>query len=115
MCSSDLNTPVHRAGALFGIDGEVGKRSALVCLDVQTGDEKWRARNVKNGSLILAGEQLLVLTEVGELILADASAAAFKELVPRRKVLPGRCWVQPVLANGVLFCRNNLGELVALK
>ena len=82
---------------------------------MQTGDEKWRARNVKNGSLILAGDRLLILTEVGELVLADASAAAFKELAPRKKILPGRCWVQPVLVNGVLFCRNNLGELVALK
>ena len=112
---AQFNSPVQFKGALFGIDGEVGKRSALVCLDVQTGDEKWRARNVKNGSLILAGDRLLILTEVGELVLADASAAAFKELAPRKKILPGRCWVQPVLVNGVLFCRNNLGELVALK
>lgn len=110
-----FNTPVHHAGALFGIDGEVGKRSALVCLDVKTGDEKWRARNVKNGSLILAADKLLILTEVGELVLADAAAAAFKELAPCKKVLPGRCWVQPVLANGVLYCRNNSGELVALR
>lgn len=110
-----FNSPVHHNGALFGIDGEVGKRSALVCLDVKTGDEKWRARNVKNGSLILAADKLLILTEVGELVLAEASNAAFKELAPRKKVLPGRCWVQPVLANGVLYCRNNSGELVALR
>jgi outer membrane protein assembly factor BamB len=110
-----FNSPVHRDGALFGIDGEVGKKSALVCLDVRTGDEKWRARNVKNGSLILVGDKLLVLTEVGELVLADASAAAFKEVAPRKKVLGGRCWVQPVLADGVIYCRNNSGELVALK
>lgn len=112
---AQFNSPVHHKGGLFGIDGEVGKRSALVCLDVQTGDEKWRARNVKNGSLILATDKLLVLTEIGELILAEASTAAFKELAPRKKVLPGRCWVQPVLSNGVIYCRNNSGELVALK
>jgi outer membrane protein assembly factor BamB len=112
---AQFNSPVHLKGALFGIDGEVAKRSALVCLDVKTGDEKWRARNVKNGSLILAGEKLLILSEIGELILADASPAAFKEIAPRKSVLKGRCWVQPVLANGVIFCRNNKGELVALK
>ena len=112
---AQFNSPVHHKGGLFGIDGEVGKRSALVCLDAQTGDEKWRARNVKNGSLILATDKLLVLTEVGELILAEASSAAFKELAPRKKILTGRCWVQPVLANGVIYCRNNSGELVALK
>ncbi|MEK0449247.1 MAG: hypothetical protein RL088_1515 [Verrucomicrobiota bacterium] len=112
---AQFNSPVHHKGALYAIDGEVGKKSALVCLDVKTGDEKWRARNVKNGSLILVGEKLLVLSEIGELILADASPAAFKEIAPRKKVLTGRCWVQPVLANGVIYCRNNNGELVALK
>ena len=110
-----FNSPVHFKGGLFGVDGEVGKKSALVCLDVRTGDEKWRARGVKNGSLILAADKLLVLSEIGELILADASTAGFKELAPRKKVLGGRCWVQPVLANGVIYCRNNSGELVALK
>ncbi len=110
-----FNTPVYHSGGLFGIDGEVGKKSALVCLDAQTGDEKWRARNVKNGSLILVGDKLLILTEIGELILAEATTAAFKELAPRKKVLSGRCWVQPVLANGVIYCRNNSGDLIALK
>ncbi len=112
---AQFNSPVHTKGFLYGIDGEVGKRSALVCLDVKTGDEKWRARNVKNGSLILAADKLLILSEIGELILAEASSAGFKELAPRKKVLGGRCWVQPVLAGGVIFCRNNSGELVALK
>lgn len=112
---AQFNSPVHFKGGLFAIDGEVGKKSALVCLDALTGDEKWRSRSVKNGSLILAADKLLVLTEVGELLLAEASSAAFKELAPRKKVLGGRCWVQPVLANGVIYCRNNSGELVALK
>lgn len=112
---AQFNSPVHYKGGLFAIDGEVGKKSALVCLDAQTGDEKWRARNVKNGSLILATDKLLILTEIGELVLAEASSAAFKELAPRKKILTGRCWVQPVLANGVIYCRNNNGELVALK
>ena len=38
---------------------------------------------------------------------------AFAEL-GRKKVIDGRCWVQPVLADGVIYCRNNDGQLVAL-
>ncbi len=110
---AQFNTPVLRDGSLFGIDGEVGKRSALVCLDANTGDERWRTADVKNGSLILAGDKLVVLTETGELILADAFATAYREL-GRAKVLGDRCWVQPAMADGVLFCKNNRGELVAL-
>ena len=77
-------------------------------------DEKWRAGNVKNGSLILTGDgKLLVLSEVGELILAEANPASYRELA-RAKVLGDRCWVQPTLANGTIYCRNNAGDLVAL-
>jgi hypothetical protein len=28
--------------------------------------------------------------------------------------LPSRCWVQPTVANGRIYCRNNTGEMVAL-
>ena len=109
-----FNSPVHSGGSIFGMDGEAGKRrSSLVCLDLASGDEKWRAKQVNNGSLIVAGDKLLILTEAGELVLAAASGAAYKEIA-RAKVLSGRCWVQPVLANGKIFCRNNTGELVAL-
>ena len=111
---AQFNSPVHLKGALYGIDGEVGKKSALVCLDAATGDEKWRANEVKNGSLILTGDaKLLVLSEIGELIVAEAKPDAYREL-SRTKILGGRCWVQPVLANGIIYCRNNDGELVAL-
>jgi outer membrane protein assembly factor BamB len=108
-----FNSPVQSGGHIYGIDGEVAKKSALVCLDLATGDEKWRAKEVKNGSLILAGDRLIALTETGELILAEASPSAYKEL-GRKKVLGGRCWVQPALAHGRIYCRNNTGELVAL-
>lgn len=111
---SQFNSPVHKDGFLYGIDGEVGKRSALVCMDARTGDEKWRAGEVKNGSLILAGDgKLLILSEVGDLILSEANPRGYREL-GRAKVLRDRCWVQPVLANGTIYCRNNSGELVAL-
>ncbi len=109
-----FNSPVHSGGSVFGMDGEAGKRrSALVCLDLVSGDEKWRAKEVNNGSLIVVGDKLVIVTEAGDLVLAAASGAAYKEIA-RKKVLSGRCWVQPALANGKVFCRNNTGELVAL-
>jgi outer membrane protein assembly factor BamB len=112
--NAHFNSPVHSGGYVFGLDGEAGKRrSSLVCLDLASGDEKWRAKTVNHGSLILAGDKLLILTEGGDIILAAASGAAYKELA-RHKVLTGRCWVQPTLANGKVYCKNNTGELVAL-
>jgi outer membrane protein assembly factor BamB len=112
--NAHFNSPVASGGCVFGFDGEAGKRrSSLVCLDLASGGEKWRAKTVIHGSLILAGDKLLILTEGGDLVLAAASGMAYKELA-RKKVLSGRCWVQPTLANGKVYCRNNTGELVAL-
>jgi hypothetical protein len=108
-----FNSPVAHGGFVFGMDGEAGKRrAALVCLDLAGGDEKWRAKEVNNGSLIVAGDKLIIITEAGELVAAAASGAGYKELA-RKKVLSGRCWVQPVLAGGRVFCKNNAGELAA--
>ncbi|MCX7827051.1 MAG: PQQ-like beta-propeller repeat protein, partial [Verrucomicrobiae bacterium] len=64
-------------------------------------------------SLMLADDKLIVLTETGELIICKAQPTRFESLA-RAKVLDGRCWVVPVLANGRLYCRNNQGTLVCL-
>ena len=55
----------------------------------------------------------IVLSEKGELVVAEATPAEFKPLA-RAQVLTGRCWVAPVLANGRIYCRSNLGTLVCL-
>ena len=112
--NAHFNSPVQSGGYVFGMDGEAGhRRSALVCLDLAGGDEKWRAKEVNNGSLILAGDKLLIVTESGDLVLAAASGAGYKELA-RKKVLSGRCWIQPALAGGKVFCKNNTGEIVCV-
>ena len=112
--NAHFNSPVHSGGSVFGLDGEAGKRrSSLVCLDLASGGEKWRAKTVNHGSPIVAGDKLVILTEGGDRVLAAASGAAYQELA-RKKVLSARCWVQPTHANGKVYCRNNSGELVAL-
>jgi outer membrane protein assembly factor BamB len=108
-----FNTPAQLGGFVYGFDGDVGRRSALVCIDLSSGEEKWRERDVKSGSVVVADDRLLVMTEAGDLILAAGSPAGYREL-GRKKILKPRCWVQPTLANGTLYCRNNDGELVAL-
>jgi len=56
---------------------------------------------------------LLVLSEKGELVLADASPDGFKP-VARAQVLGGVCWTPPALANGLLYVRNAKGDLICL-
>lgn len=108
-----FNTPVIWQGHIYGIDGDHGPQGQLACLDLATGVEKWKAP-VGGGALICADGKLIVLSEKGELIVADAAPAGFKALA-RWQVLGGHCWVQPVLANARLYCRNNAGEMVCLE
>jgi len=93
---------------LFGFDEKV-----LKCLDL-TGAEKWRARGLGQGALSLADGRLLVMSEDGELVIAEASSEAFKELSRTKVFDGGTCWTVPVLANGVIYVRNHAGELAAL-
>ena len=109
---SHFNSPVVVDGAIYGIDGDAGGGN-LVCLDLATGEQKWIEKSAKGGSLICADGKLIVLTEKGELIIADASPSGF-HAISRASVLSKRCWVQPTLVNGRLFVRNNAGDLACL-
>jgi len=109
-----FNSPVYLGGNVYGIDGNASPKSPLVCVDWKTGDLKWRTKEVQGGSLILAKDKLLILTETGDLVLAETTPESYKEIA-RKNVLTGRCWVQPTLSNSVIYCRNNLGELVAIE
>ena len=60
-----------------------------------------------------ADGKLIVLSERGELIIAESSREQFKPIA-RAQVLGGKCWTVPVLANGQIYCRNAAGNLVCL-
>ena len=111
--AAQFNTPVIWQGHIDGIDGNDGPRGQLTCLELGTGALKWK-EPIGGGALICADGRLIVLNEKGELIIAEAAPAAFKQLV-RWQVLGGHCWVQPVFANGRIYCRNNAGEMVCLE
>ena len=44
----------------------------------------------------------------------DADPGAYK---PRhsQKILEGKCWTSPVLANGRVYCRNAVGDLASVE
>ena len=69
------------------------------------GTVKWEQPGFGPGQVILAGEQILVLSDKGELVLIDAKADAYKESA-RADVLDGKCWSTPILANGRIFARS---------
>jgi outer membrane protein assembly factor BamB len=62
---------------------------------------------------MLADGKLIVLSERGELLVADASPDGFKP-VSRAQILGGKCWSAPVLANGKIYARNAAGDVVCV-
>lgn len=108
---SQFNTPVVIGDSIYGVDGNAGGGN-LVCLDLTNGTVKWTEKSTKGGSLISADGKLIVLTEKGELVIADATPASF-HAISRAPAMTGRCWVQPVLSGGRLFLKNNAGTLAA--
>ena len=111
--SNHMANCVLTEGVLYGIDGNShnSRVCRLVCMDYQTGDVKWFERGFGCGTVMLAGDRLLILSDAGELVVAKASSEQFEEL-GRHTLLDGRCWTVPVLLNGRIFARNAAGRLV---
>lgn len=105
---SQLSGPVLIDGHLYGID-----ENQLVCIDFMTGDVKWKERDIGKGSLMAANGKLIVLSDKGVLSMADASPEAFKP-ISSAKILSGKCWVMPVLANGKIYTKNAKGHMVCM-
>ena len=95
-------------GHLYGID-----ENQLRCLDFDTGEVKWTDKVSGKGALMMADGKLIVLSERGELLVGEASPAAFKP-ISRAQVVGGKCWAAPVLANGKIYCRTGPGDVVCV-
>jgi outer membrane protein assembly factor BamB len=85
----------------------------LTCLDWATGTMKWDQTGLGRGGLLIADGQLVILSERGEVVLADATPASFTERARWKSPMKAPCWTSPVLSNGVLYLRNQ-EQLIAL-
>jgi outer membrane protein assembly factor BamB len=103
-----FNSCVLVEGNLYGFD-----EGDLKCLNFQTGKVNWSEGSLGKGSLMAADGKLIILGERGQLVVTEASPAAFKPL-SRAQVLGGKCWTTPALSNGRIYCRNAKGDLVCL-
>jgi outer membrane protein assembly factor BamB len=110
---SHLSPGILRGEYLYAFNGEAKQEADFRCFHVPTGEVKWTRKDPAFGSLIMAEGKLIVLSDKGELLLAEASPSAFTPLA-RAKVLSGVCWTPPALANGLLYVRNAKGEVRCL-
>lgn len=95
-----FQSAILTGGNLYASD-----EKAFKCVDFLTGKERWSQPRTANATLVLADGKLLLLTEKGELRVGTPDPSGFKPTA-EAKILDGRCWTVPVLANGRLYARN---------
>ena len=96
-----FNSSVLHNGHIYGLDEGI-----LSCLDVNTGERKWKDGRYGYGQVLLADGHLIITTDQGEVALVKASPSGFTE-VARFSALQGQTWNYPALANGRLLVRNS--------
>lgn len=85
----------------YGLDEGI-----LTCINLKDGTRAWKGGRYGYGQVLLVDNKLLVLSENGEVILANATPDAHNELI-RRKVFDSKTWNHPVIAQGKLLVRND--------
>ena len=95
-----FTSSVFHRGHVYGLDEDI-----LTCLDAATGERKWKDGRYGYGQLIIAGDQLIILTGDGEVAVVLATPEGHQERV-RFRAISGKTWNHPALAEGKLLVRN---------
>jgi len=100
-----IGNVVIRDGFVYGLD-DVN----LQCIELETGKKRWKQRRrpkFGHGQIMLVGDTILILSEVGEVILVEASPEEYRELASMR-VFDDRqiTWNNPAFAPPYLLVRN---------
>ena len=104
-------TPVCYQGAVFGQFTPDYDAAELRCIDIVSGAQRWAVGDFGRGSTMLIGTNLLVITERGDIVLAEANTNAYVELarfiaIPSFDQLRNKCWNALALSDGQLYVRS---------
>jgi outer membrane protein assembly factor BamB len=108
---SHWSTPVCYQGCLFGQFTPDSADAQLRCLDLRTGALKWATNSFGRGSVLLVDDHLLVITERGDLVLAEPDPNSYTE-VTRFLAMPdfhtdtNKCWNAPAVSDGKVYVRS---------
>lgn len=103
--SAHYATPVRREGVLYGFHGRQERGPEFRCVEWSTGKVRWSADDLGAGTVILAGDRLVLLLESGELLIAAADPRSFRQL-SRSQVLGKGTRAPFALAEGTLVARD---------
>ncbi len=95
--------PVPYEGHLYGFAGNF-----LTCVDATTGETVWKSRPPGQGNLVLVDGHLVIQTRSGEIVVAEATPAGYRERT-RVQALDAGYYTRPSFAGGRVYVRNLTG------
>ena len=90
-----------RDGYVYGLSDGI-----LECVELETGQRKWKGGRYGHGQILRVGQLLLVLAESGELLLVEASPDRDHSVLGRFQALEGMTWNNLALYGHYLLVRN---------
>ncbi|MEX2285877.1 MAG: PQQ-binding-like beta-propeller repeat protein [Planctomycetaceae bacterium] len=96
-----FTTAVAHDNHVYGLDDGI-----LQCIELETGEAKWKRGRYGHGQLLLVDDLLLIQTEPGEAVLVEANPQKLVEL-GRIPALDSKTWNCPALAGRYLVTRND--------
>lgn len=104
--SSQYFTPVLHRGFLYGTDGrEDFDNTSFRCVDWESGEVKWQ-QPLAGAHVILIGDDLVVTTIEGDVLIASATPTGFEPRL-RTKIEGAAGRAMPAFSNGCLYLRSN--------
>ncbi len=88
-------------GLVYGLSDGV-----LECVDLETGQRRWRDGRYGHGQILRCGDLLLVLSEAGELSLVEATSNEANKVLGSFQALEGKTWNNLALYGPYLLIRN---------
>jgi hypothetical protein len=106
------NTPIHHNGFVYGSSARHEIDADVRCVELATGDVKWKKRRTNRCSLLLVDGHFVCLSEYGDLSLFKPNPEKYDEVSRVELPLDAPCWAAPVLSRGLLYVRGK-GKLIA--
>jgi outer membrane protein assembly factor BamB len=98
---TQFNSASARDGFLYGLDDGL-----LACVEIASGDRKWKDGHFGAGQTLLVDDLVIIQSEPGPVVLAEAKPDAYKEL-GRIAALNAKTWNYPTVAGKYLLVRNS--------
>ena len=98
-------TNAMRMGNLFlGSSGDLSA-GIFTALDLKTGKVAWQERSVGRAQMVRTGDQMIVLDEDGNLMLAKPGESGL-QIQAKAQIFTGQSWTAPTLIGSTLYARD---------